>query len=308
VAAASDNLGVRCDANGLFLAGAALVERRDAGYRVRAAADLEHLLRCAYNGKITVSEIEPGLQRAASPLTANRTWLARSEAERLPLPALPNPIAALRLEIADLRIAAEPLRKALLRAGWDPAQHPRVGVPPNPGWFAPTDGSAGYRPISGSEEEERPEETLDTLAEVRERAWQSAVAKLREIDPANPELQSLYGPDWVPSQADLDTLNGTIREAEIGRVMDKLMPNGEPIGTAGNSTQVRELPGGLDAAQNLWAYLRVGGTVSDSAPGLTVVRLPGNAGYVTWRPVSTSGPPAIDINIPGSFFMKIHFP
>ena len=25
-------------------------------------------------------------------------------------------------------------------ANWNPALHPRTGTPPNPGWFAPTDG------------------------------------------------------------------------------------------------------------------------------------------------------------------------
>jgi hypothetical protein len=31
----------------------------------------------------------------------------------------------------------------LLKEDWDPAKHPRTGTPPNSGWFAPTDGSAG---------------------------------------------------------------------------------------------------------------------------------------------------------------------
>jgi hypothetical protein len=31
----------------------------------------------------------------------------------------------------------------LARGDWDPAEHPRAGVPPNPGWFAPTGGSRG---------------------------------------------------------------------------------------------------------------------------------------------------------------------
>ena len=37
---------------------------------------------------------------------------------------------------------------------------------------------------------------------------------MRAIDPANPQLQSLHGPDWVPSEADLNTLRTTTRDAE----------------------------------------------------------------------------------------------
>jgi hypothetical protein len=28
---------------------------------------------------------------------------------------------------------------------WNPALHPRTGAPPNPGWFAPTDGAEALR-------------------------------------------------------------------------------------------------------------------------------------------------------------------
>jgi hypothetical protein len=38
----------------LFLAGAPLIERRAGGYQVRPAADLERLLRRAYDGKVGI--------------------------------------------------------------------------------------------------------------------------------------------------------------------------------------------------------------------------------------------------------------
>ena len=305
--AGHEELGVRCGAEGLFLACAALIEKRSGGYYVRSRVDLERLLRRAYNGKIGIDQVEPGLQRAASALNANAVGRAQSEAGCLPLPELPNSIAALRLEIEDLLIAAEPLREVLLRAGWDPDKHPRAGVPPNPGRFAPVGGSAALLPVAGSEEEERPEEGSDPLAEVRQQVWQSRLATLREIDTANPQLQSLHGPDWVPSQADLDTLDSTIRDAEVRRVTDKIIPNGKLIGTEGNSRNIREVPGGTEGAQDLFNYHRLGGTPYRSSPGLTVVQLPGNVGYVTFRPVSTSGPPAVDVNIPQFLLITIHF-
>ncbi|MGH9808516.1 MAG: hypothetical protein ACRD9W_14920, partial [Terriglobia bacterium] len=125
------------------------------------------------------------------PAALNRqaVWLAVVEVASVALPELPNPIAALRLEIEDLLIAAEPLLKALLRAGWDPNQHPRTGTPPNPGWFAPAGNAATFQPAAASEEDERPEEALDPLVEVRQRIWQSGQATLRTIDPTNSQLQ-----------------------------------------------------------------------------------------------------------------------
>lgn len=299
---------MRCGADGLFLAGAPLIERRAGGYQVRPAADLERLLRRAYDGKVGIDRVEPGLKRAASALNAKEMWLAQSEALRLPLPELPNPIAALRLEIEDLLIAAEPLRQALFRAGWDPDKHPRIGIPPNPGWFAPADGSAGLLPVAGSEEEERPEEALDPLADARQQAWRSGLSTLRQIDPGNPQLQSLHGPEWVASEADLDTLNSALRNAVIRRVTDKVMPNGAPIGTKGNSSYVRLLQGGLPAAEDLFDYLRLGGTLYRSDAGRTVVELPGNTGFITFRPISLSKSPAVDVNIPSVLYMRVHFP
>lgn len=302
------NLGVRCGADGLFLAGAPLLEKRGGGYHVRPAADLDRLLYCAYRGRPGASEILPGLQRAAAALNRHAVSIAMGEAACMPLPELPNPIVALRLEIEDLMIAAEPLRKALLRAGWDPDQHPRAGMPPNPGWFAPTSGSSLFQPAAASEEEERPEGVFDPLAEVRERIWDSGQATLRTIDPTHLSLQSLHGPDWVPSQADLDTLDNAIRNVEIRRITDKIRPNGKPIGAPGSSSYVRLLSGGLPAAQSMFSYLRLGGSIYENLPSGIVVRLPANVGFVTFRLESLSKSPAIDINLSAILYMRIHYP
>ncbi len=90
--------------------------------------------------------------------------------------------------------------------------------------------------------------------------------------------------------------------------LDILAPGGQPIGNPGTSPGIRELPGGLPAAQDLFGELSRGGTRIDKPgyPG-TLVQLPNNGGTVGIRPVSGSGGPAIDINIPG-FKGKIHFP
>jgi hypothetical protein len=77
VIAGCDNLGMRCGADGLFPAGAPLIERPAGRYQVRPAADLERLLRRAYDGNVGIERVELGLKRAASALnqTARRRWL-----------------------------------------------------------------------------------------------------------------------------------------------------------------------------------------------------------------------------------------
>jgi len=70
---------------------------------------------------------------------------------------------------------------------------------------------------------------------------------------------------------------------------------------------VRELTGGLTEAQKLFDQLAEGGTrvAAPTYPG-TMVRLP-NGGMVGLRPVSTSGPPTIDLSVPGVNIREIKF-
>ncbi len=231
---------------------------------------------------------------------------------QLRVPDLPDLLARGRMEAEDLLI-----RRArggdddrLARTGWDPAEHPRAGAPPNPGWFAPTDRSGASPPtrVAQDEGDERaPEEMLDPLAPVRQAQWDAAMATLREIDPGNPNLTDVANPGSAPSQAALDRLDAAVKAAAIRRVTDKVMPGGLPIGQAGNSTRIRELPGGIGAAKNLFDYLRVGGTVSRSNANLTVVELPSDLGFITFRRRSRSASPAVDVNVPGISFKLIHF-
>jgi hypothetical protein len=45
-----DGLGLSCGADGLFLAGAALLDRRDGGWAARPLPEVEQLLRRTYGG------------------------------------------------------------------------------------------------------------------------------------------------------------------------------------------------------------------------------------------------------------------
>ena len=75
-----------------------------------------------------------GLANVAKALNANDLCLAHIAAVHLRIPALPDQAARQELEAADTLIKS---------VDWNPALHPRAGTPPNPGWFAPTDGAAG---------------------------------------------------------------------------------------------------------------------------------------------------------------------
>ncbi|MEO8714657.1 MAG: hypothetical protein ABI369_06565 [Acetobacteraceae bacterium] len=90
---------------------------------------------------------------------------------------------------------------------------------------------------------------------------------------------------------------------------DILAPGGVPIGTPDRKDQkTRNLPGGAKAAEELFEKLSKGGTPSKSRYDHGIgVDLPGG-GFVGYRPKSTSGSPAIDVNIPGLGTKKLHFP
>ena len=102
--------------------------------------------------------------------------------------------------------------------------------------------------IAQGEEERAPEEMLDPLAPARQAQWDAAIARLREIDPNNPNLTYVANPGAAPSQAALARLNAAVETAAIKRVTDKVMPGGVPIGSPGQGPRVRELSGGLRAA------------------------------------------------------------
>lgn len=128
-----DNLGLACDENGLVLGRTRLIERRDGHFLVRDKSEIESLLSRAYRRPLPLERLMAGLANAAKALNANDPCLAHIAAVHLRMPDLPNQSARNDMEAAD----------TLLKSGdWNPALHPRAGTPPNPGWFAPTDGGA----------------------------------------------------------------------------------------------------------------------------------------------------------------------
>jgi hypothetical protein len=129
-----DNLGLACTEQGLVLGRTLLIERRDGRFVVRERGELECLFSLAYGREATVQRLMPGLATVASALNANDQGLARIAAVHLRIPDLPDRTARDAMEAADVLIKS---------VDWNPALHPRAGTPPNPGWFAPTDGAGG---------------------------------------------------------------------------------------------------------------------------------------------------------------------
>ncbi len=87
---------------------------------------------------------------------------------------------------------------------------------------------------------------------------------------------------------------------------DILMPGGSPLGQPGSSPDIREVPGGLNEAYDMFAELTNGATPVTDSTHPNLFRLPGG-GTVGLRAVSKAGPPTIDVNIPGIPIRKIKF-
>jgi hypothetical protein len=90
-------------------------------------------------------------------------------------------------------------------------------------------------------------------------------------------------------------------------IEDLLRPGGSLIGSAGSSSKIRIIKGGLRDAEKLFEQLSGSGTrvTGSSYPG-TLVRLP-NGGSVGLRYSSTSGPPTIDVTVQGVGIREIKF-
>jgi hypothetical protein len=303
-----DSFGLSCTEEGLFLGRTALVERHGERYAARSQTELERLLMRAYGGDVAADRVMPGIRVVAAALGERNLCLAQIAAVHLRMPDLPGKIARCSLEDEDRLLKARRGEDRLARGGWDPAEHPRAGVPPNPGWFAPTDGGqAPTQTAHGEEDERAPEDMLDPNVPLRQAQWDTAIATLRAIDPDNAQLSSLTAPGWVPSNQDIALINQEIGMAVTRRVTDFVMPSGHPIGRQGGNVDVRVLQGGAKAAQKAFDYLSVGGTsLTGDYPG-TLVKLPGDAGFVGLL-TNSQGIPTVDLNLPSAFgVLRLHY-
>jgi len=160
-----DNLGLICSEGGLTLGGTALIERRDGGFVVRESGEIEQLLSRAYGTNFAAGRLMGGLGTVAAALNAGDQGLARIAAVHLRLPDLPN--RAVRDDLAALDVLIKYARDEGAGGTWNPALHPRAGTPPNPGWFAPTDG-ASSESSTRTAQNESPKQSSDAQSNPRD--------------------------------------------------------------------------------------------------------------------------------------------
>jgi hypothetical protein len=136
-----DSEGVSCDANGMFIGGVPLLKSayaRTTDWIVRPVAEINDELSARYRLPIDVSAKAGALALIANAL--NRGDLAMVAIVTVQMQFPDPPALAKGAESTDelVRRAFELHRSHLPKADpdWE-AQHPRIGTPPNPGWFAP---------------------------------------------------------------------------------------------------------------------------------------------------------------------------
>jgi contact-dependent growth inhibition (CDI) system restriction endonuclease-like protein len=163
--AGPDNLGLACTDDGLLLGGTPLIERRDGRFVVRDRDEIEQLLQRGHRYIGEADRLMPGLATVARALNTGDRCLARIAAVHLKLPDLPNQAARDAMEAEDSLI-----KYARDGGGidWNPALHPRAGTPPNPGWFAPTDGASHDSPGARVAENDNPTRRSDASSDAVE--------------------------------------------------------------------------------------------------------------------------------------------
>jgi hypothetical protein len=161
--AGPDNLGLACTDDRLLLGRTPLIERRDGRFVVRERDEIERLIRRAFSDEMAVERLMPGLAIVASALNANDLCLACIAAVHLRVPDLPNQAVCDALEAEDSLIKYA--RDGGGGIDWNPALHPRTGAPPNPGWFAPTDGASHDSPRVRVAENDDPRQRSDVSSD-----------------------------------------------------------------------------------------------------------------------------------------------
>ena len=127
--------GVRCGTDGLAVGPTPLLRRAASGnWEARPRDEVEAELTVLYGLPIDLSGKAGGLATVARALERGEAALAAIAAVLLGLPDPPG-LAKDAPARGSVELAAQLCASGLLK-DWDPAQHPRVGEKPNPGWFA----------------------------------------------------------------------------------------------------------------------------------------------------------------------------
>ena len=137
VSAAPSADGVSCNAQGVFIGHVPLLEKVDGRWMPRRAAELNDDLTACYRLPVDIAAKASALSLIAAALNRGDLAMAAIAAVQMQIPDPPSLAKGLESPDNASCRARELARSGLLKADWDPALHPRAGVPPNPGWFAP---------------------------------------------------------------------------------------------------------------------------------------------------------------------------
>src|ERR1700730_12690309 len=134
---------VSCSANGVFVGEVPLLEKQSLGgahahWTVRSISELNNELTTCYRLPIDIASKANALALIAHAFNRGDFTMAAIAAVQMQLPDPPPLTNGVESANKVLRRAVE-LRLSGLLKFWDPAKHPRIGTPPNPGWFAPVD-------------------------------------------------------------------------------------------------------------------------------------------------------------------------
>jgi hypothetical protein len=134
---------IECDVDGLRVGSAALLARDAKGsWTRRDGGELNHELSKLYGLPLDCERKSGALDAVAAALTNGELARAQIGALLLQLPDPPASADAQPDGLEKRRLARDLVACGLLKADadWDD-KHPRTGAPPNPGWFALTEGA-----------------------------------------------------------------------------------------------------------------------------------------------------------------------
>jgi len=181
-----DYLGLSCTNQGLILGNVPLIERRNGRFVVRNQDELARLLKLA-PGAPEVDQLMPGLATVARAMNANDQALARIAAVHLRIPDLPSRTVRRQMEFQDILIKS---------VDWNPDLHPRTGTPPNPGWFASTDGAEEESPRTSTAQNEN--------AQARSDAPQPVPIQRAKLPPGQPTTKPGDFLEWIANAKPVD--------------------------------------------------------------------------------------------------------
>jgi hypothetical protein len=152
--------GVTCGPDGLFVGGAPILRRSQSsdggGWSPLPVSERDETLTEVYGLPVDSAAKESRLAAVARALDRGDLALASIGAVLMRFPDPPS-LAKDAPPRGSAELAVQLAAEGLLKADWDPSRHPRVGAPPNPGWFVSTD--APSSPALSDREEARSEPT-----------------------------------------------------------------------------------------------------------------------------------------------------